>query len=280
MKYTCPTDIAILLAAYNAEKYLDEQLKSLLTQTNSDWTLYIRNDGSTDNTQAIIEMYVASYPDRIIQIDKGAGNLGCNANFFRLLDAVEADYYMFCDADDVWFPEKVSVSYNHIRNEENAHPDMPILAFSDCTVCDAELNVLEKSYWKSAGINPYRFLSFNYLAISGIVGGARTVFNRKVKDLAIPFHEKFMYDHWISLQTAKSGLLSVIDTPLLYYRQHGNNVCGVAVGEAASLSAKIKNLPHMLREYYSNAQLFSRIGYGSFIKYFYYKLLVALRNRF
>ena len=107
--------IAILMSTYNGERYLREQIDSLLNQTYKDWKLYIRDDGSTDETISIIESYVNDYPDLIVLLKDDLGNLGSARSFMRILSVVDADYYMFCDQDDVWLPNKVKdLSLIHI----------------------------------------------------------------------------------------------------------------------------------------------------------------------
>jgi glycosyltransferase involved in cell wall biosynthesis len=96
--------IAILMATYNGEKYLGEQIDSLLAQTNMDWQLYIHDDGSTDNTQAILQEYAQKHSN--IHILEYESQRGAMKNFLSLLQRVEADYYMFCDQDDVWLKQK------------------------------------------------------------------------------------------------------------------------------------------------------------------------------
>ena len=137
--------IAILLAVYNGEKYLSEQIDSILDQTNTSWTLYIRNDGSSDGTQRIIDSYLRRFPDRIVQIDRGGANLGCRGNFFRLMETVEADYYMFSDADDVWLPEKIQRSFSLLKQKEQLYERTLIPNDQDCScswlhACHADSN--------------------------------------------------------------------------------------------------------------------------------------------
>lgn len=277
--YKCPTKIAILLAAYNAEKFIEEQIESIIKQTSDEWTLYIRNDGSSDTTQFIIDKYISMYPLKIIQIDKDGENLGCSKNFYRLLENVDAEYYMFCDADDVWFPEKVQISYDEIKKLESENKNKAALSFCDTCVCDANLNVLEQSYWESANINPHKYLSYNYIAICNFIGGSCSIFNNKAKELILPPRYEFLiYDYWIALQLSKYGVVSVIDLPLKLYRQHGNNICGVLSKSEMGLSSKLKNLHLLLREYWNNACLLRKIGYGSIFKYAFYKIKITLNR--
>lgn len=102
--------VNILLAAYQGEKHIKKQLDSLLQQTYPNITIYIRDDGSKDGTIRLIQEYIASNPTGkdIILLTDGMGNLGCPGTFYQLLGSCkEADYYAFCDQDDVWYPNKV-----------------------------------------------------------------------------------------------------------------------------------------------------------------------------
>ena len=123
--------IAILMATYNGEKYLREQIDSLLAQTCCDWTLYIQDDGSKDATLDIIKSYD---DERIVLVDVGLTRQGACMNFMSLLNMVESEYYMFCDQDDVWFEDKVELSYMRMKEEELKYGiDRPILVFSDAS---------------------------------------------------------------------------------------------------------------------------------------------------
>ncbi len=98
--------ISILLSTYNSELFLKEQIDSLLFQTVKDWVLYIRDDGSTDDTIILIEDYCRDH-DNIILIKDELSNLGTKNSFMKLLSNVDSEYYLFCDHDDVWLPLKI-----------------------------------------------------------------------------------------------------------------------------------------------------------------------------
>ena len=108
--------VAILMSTYNGERYLREQIDSLLNQTYKDWKLYIRDDKSTDGTVSIIEGYVRVYPDQIVYKSDGFGNLGAGCSFMQLLSSIDSDYYMFCDQDDVWMEDKIERTYLYLRS--------------------------------------------------------------------------------------------------------------------------------------------------------------------
>ena len=104
--------IYILLATYNGEKYLKEQLDSLFEQTNQHWTLWIHDDNSKDNTVNIIKKYKSKYPDQIEFLDDDISTGGAKENFTYLLDNIndDYDYIMFCDQDDVWLEDKIEIT--------------------------------------------------------------------------------------------------------------------------------------------------------------------------
>ena len=151
--YKCPKSIAILLAVYNGEKYLSVQIDSIIAQTSHDWVLYIRDDASTDSTQKIIANYCNEH-DNIVVVKDDLGNLGCSENFRQLLRVVDADYYMFSDADDYWLPEKIQVSFDFIRKKEQHYINIPVLVHSDKSIADGDLNILHQSDWRTNRIDP------------------------------------------------------------------------------------------------------------------------------
>lgn len=278
--YTNTKSIAILLAAYNAEKYLEEQIESLISQTNQDWTLYIRNDGSKDNTSKIISDYCDRYAN-IIEIDRGGVNLGCRNNFFRLLEIVESEYYMFCDADDVWFNDKIELSVNRMHEIALVNPDKPLLVHTDSAIYDENLNLIAESFWKTVNINPDKFLTFNQICICCCVGGSTMLFNKRVKKLVFPLVDNnLIFDYWIAINTVKYGVISTIHSPTKKYRQHNSNVCGVTVGDANSIYNKLKIGRSLFRSYRQESEILKTIGYGSFTKYLFYKMVVIMKIRF
>lgn len=109
----CPTEIAILMATYNGEKFLREQIDSIIKQTNNNWTLYIHDDGSTDSTLSIVQQYCREHENIIFLEDEVKGR-GAAQSFFYMLESIDSLYYMFCDQDDYWQPDKVEVSYSQL----------------------------------------------------------------------------------------------------------------------------------------------------------------------
>ena len=103
-------NVAILMSTYNGEKYLEEQVKSIISQDYTDWHLYIRDDGSTDNTVNLIKK-IARDNEKITFLNENKPkNLGVTGSFMDLLANTKAQYYMFSDQDDYWLPDKIKVT--------------------------------------------------------------------------------------------------------------------------------------------------------------------------
>lgn len=269
--------IAILLAVYNGDKFLVEQIESIIAQTNKNWVLYIRNDASTDKTGEIIEQYCNLYPE-IKEVKDSSGNLGCRGNFFRLLKEIESAYYMFSDADDVWLPNKVALSYERMLEMERNFSDKPIIVHTDCSVVDTNLNMIYPEYWKATHFTPEAFYGYNLLSIRNPVAGAVMTINHKVKDLVFPLaNNTILHDRWISMIVAKEqGVFSAIHTPTLLYRQHGNNIYGIDVIKKKSRKQKLIDL-YRLNLFV--AKKLKGAGYGSFFKYIFYKIIIIIKLR-
>lgn len=275
MIYQCPTPIAILLAVYNGEKYLKVQIDSIIEQTNHDWTLYIRDDASTDSTCQIIKDYCAKY-DNIILVKDRLGNLGCYENFKELLQVVEADYYMFSDADDYWLPQKVQISYHFLREREKQYPNIPLLAQCDKMIGDADLNVISQSAWNMGRFNPDWISDYKYIPVQ-IVGGAGAIFNCLVKPYMFepaPFHVS--HDGWLGLQTARYGKIFNIHQSLLIYRRHGRNTTAADPSNQtfSNYLRRFLKFPSTLNYHWKFASHMQKLGYGGKCKYFYFRIVV------
>ena len=220
-------NIAILLATYNGEKYLAEQLNSLLSQTYTDFAVFIHDDGSSDRTVEILREFEQNNPQKI-RILTYAGTGGARNNFYSLLQRVEADYYMFCDQDDIWLPEKIESSLRLLKETENENKNRPCLVFTDLRVVDKNLNTLSESFMESWKIEPERY-EFHDLLRSNIAPGCTMNFNRKCREMAIQIKDidSFeMHDHLMILIAKLCGEVKYLNQKTILYRQHENNELG------------------------------------------------------
>jgi len=221
--------VQVLLASYNGEKYIAEQIDSILNQDYQHFTLTVRDDGSTDRTLSIVTEFASRYPQKIrVLANNGEKGLGASLNFGRLLDAVDGSYFMFCDQDDVWFRDKISRSVEAITGlETQGGKDVPLLVFSDLEVTDNKLNVLHPSFWELRKLDPAMAFSYEELIANNVIAGCTILFNRAARQLALPIPaNRFLHDQWIGFHVAYYGKLSFLKEPTLFYRQHEKNEMG------------------------------------------------------
>jgi glycosyltransferase involved in cell wall biosynthesis len=137
------TRVAILLATYNGEKYLDEQLRSLLAQTYRDFVIIVRDDCSGDRTPEILAKWAAAHPGQIRVVSDDHGNLRSAANFSRLMQLCDEPYFAFSDQDDVWLPRKIELMVSEVRLlERKFGTKTPILVHSDLRAVDEDLEII------------------------------------------------------------------------------------------------------------------------------------------
>ncbi len=232
--------IAVLLSTYNGEKFLGEQLDSLLAQSYRSFVLVVRDDSSTDGTFALLQGYVDRHPDVLHLLPKDNDNKGANAAFAYLIDYVlnnksmlglHSAYMMFCDQDDIWYPDKMEKQIAAMLQAERSNAtessqQLPVLVHSDLEVVSEQNTVIAKSLIDYQGLEIDRN-TFPNLVISNLVTGCTALINEALAEKALPIPEKaIMHDWWLALIATAFGELVYLDTALVHYRQHGNNTIG------------------------------------------------------
>lgn len=266
-------EIAILLATYNGGKFLKEQIDSLYAQSRKDWTLYIHDDGSTDNTPDIIKKYAQEH-DNVVILDYPSQH-GAKDNFFSMVDAVDASYYFFCDQDDKWLDNKIKTEMARMEQLERMNPESPIMVFSDVFVADEKLNIINRSLWKMSGAHIDFLATFEECGATPFVTGCTMLINRKAKETIIhPTDKATMHDAWITLCTLKAGgIISAVREPLLYYRQHGKNSLGASDESKRDWKYKLRNIKRIIKCDIAHWQMLKALGYGSIFKHIRYKFI-------
>lgn len=222
----------ICLATFNGEKYIKEQIESIQNQSVKNWSLLIRDDGSTDDTIRIINE-ISKTDNRITIIEDKKGNIGVIKSFSAILGEAltqNPDYIWFCDQDDVWLPNKMHAMLNSIISKNEINESTPILAHSDLRVVDQNLIQIDESLIhlidEKYGVSP-KNVSINNLLHRNYISGCACVINKKLAEISYPFPNGIiMHDWWLSLLALITGEIIYIDDKLINYRQHGNNNIG------------------------------------------------------
>ncbi|RZA14432.1 MAG: glycosyltransferase family 2 protein [Proteobacteria bacterium] len=211
--------LAILMATYNGEPFISEQIKSLQQQSFQDWTLFVRDDGSSDRTRDLVSAFAAD--DLRIKLLPEHNNLRVTQNFFRLLEVAEGyDFYAFCDQDDWWLESKLSDAVGILQAKD---AKIPRLYFARLTIANEVLHPI--------GASPIpKIMSFDNALSQNVVTGCTVVINATGRELVLraPRNDSRIWSHdwWFYLVISRFGELSYNPKPGILYRQHAQNLMG------------------------------------------------------
>lgn len=267
--------ISILLASYNGERFIKEQIESLLGQTNQEFRLFICDDKSSDNTFEIISSYAVKYPDKIFIKQNSKNTGGAKYNFINMMIEYKDDHVMLCDQDDIWLPDKIETTLKKIYEMEAVYgKSTPLLVHSDLTVVDEELRVISDSFMKTI-MADYSKTSLNSLITQNTLTGCTAMYNRALAELITAKPEyMIMHDWWLMLTAAAFGQIGTVNEPVILYRQHGNNEVG---------AKKVNTLSHMIQKIVYHREMSDAIKQtyaqaDSFLKAFGAKLTESQRE--
>ena len=221
--------IAILMAVYEPRMdWLREQLLSLNAQTYSNLKLYIRDDCSPtvpyDEIQSCVQDCIRAFP---YEIQRNEKNLGSNGTFELLTREADGEYFAYCDQDDVWLPEKLSML------ETCMEDGVVQMVCSDVQVIDGDGNLTADSITQVR--HRHRFCSgsdevFHALLTRNFAIGCTMLIRREAAREALPFLPEMVHDHWLAMVAASRGTVLSLLQPQIQYRIHGGNQTGVLVG--------------------------------------------------
>ena len=233
--------VEVLMAVYNGEGYIREQIESILNQTYKNIHLIIRDNCSTDQTVAIVQGYQSKYPNKITLLTSSQ-NVGIIGNFAALLEHAHGDYIMFSDHDDVWLPYKVGRTLEKMDAlEQEFGSNIPILVHTDLKVVNKTLEVIHPSFWKYAKLNPEQ-RSLSRQLTQNQITGCTLMLNRPLLDLARPLPKNIvMHDWWLGICAAAFGKIGFLAEPTMLYRQHGNNDTGAKKFSLYTIIKRILN---------------------------------------
>lgn len=276
-------DIAVLLATYNGGKYIREQLESLFQQSCKQFHLYVRDDGSSDDTMKIVEEFRQKYPDRITILEDSQKHRGAAKSFMYLLENVDSEYYMFCDQDDIWLPEKIEKTFARMKEVERtaaaqvsgtAAKNVPVLVATDLKVVDEQLSPIKESFNKDLKINVFRKHP-ELICVRHVVTGCTMMFNRAAKLAALPMSPRAtMHDEWVALCVHfKGGVISILDDSTILYRQHTSNTLGAEQARKGFFARAIARAGQ--KQFCQVAKLLHKDFGLSYLKFLMYKILYS-----
>lgn len=225
--------IHVLLAAYEGEKFLPEQIESILKQIKPN-TLNVKitigTDPSNDRTRDIAENYARSH-QAIDHIANKYPSGSALANFGKLMELAsksDSEYFALADQDDYWHEDKLIKSFRRITEiEKSSEKGIPILIFTDSQIVNEDLSLVSESFWMHERLDPRVCNNYKKLTFQNVGQGCTFLFNRELLELALPLpKEARMHDHWLMLVASVFGITSYIEEPTLSYRQHSSNVVG------------------------------------------------------
>lgn len=227
--------VAVLMSTYNGEKYIQEQIDSILAQKgNFELDLWVRDDGSKDSTQAILKKYAEKKQLRWYD----GKNLKPAQSFMNLIKHCKGyDYYSFADQDDYWWPEKIINGINTIKDKQT----LPVLYCANAELADSQLQSLGRTVYESKPkVDLYT------VSCAGGLLGCTMIFNKTLAEIVqyydIP-ENIIMHDFLLAeLCLAMGGEIRYEAEATMKYRQHGCNTVGVSYGFIKTIKERVQDI--------------------------------------
>lgn len=265
--------VEILMATYNGEKYLRKQLDSILNQSYQNWKLLVRDDGSSDNTVAILNEYARRDP-RIKFFLNETNEHGWQLNFQNLImhAAEHCQYYMFCDQDDIWEIFKIKEFLNVICQLEKQNPDKPVLVYANMEIIDSDGKVIESNFNSIYNMNIKHgsdvFYSSRCYGCNMMINSNELSVMQRL--LTSNFYKLLGHDGFAAKTTAAlNGIIYFIDKPCMQYRRTQTNATasqefGISAHRVAKMMKKFDTIAsNQVSVYYQSLltiQLFREAG--------------------
>lgn len=203
------------MATYNGANYIARQLDSLVSQSYPYWKLVVHDDGSTDDTLAIVSGY-SMRDSRITLLDDAVLNQGASKNYLHLLNEVASDLYLFCDQDDIWLANKVERMVSAISRFQE-----PTLVYANAYFYSEDRVINQKT----TTIHPLTLRDTMFFNAG--IQGCSMIINAQLLTILKPFPDEVaMHDHLLTMGAAVFGRIVYVDEVLMWYRQHERNVTG------------------------------------------------------
>lgn len=213
---------SVVLASCQGDRFIGEQLDSILPQLAPEDEVIVSDDASTDGTLRII----AQRHDNRIRVLANDHRVGYVANFQRAIAHCRGNYVFFADQDDVWLPHKVATLEAAMQTSE--------CVASDATVVDEHLNAVHRSYFELRGARDFSWLS---IYLKPPIIGATLACRREYLQSLLPFPARVPHDFWLTFNAVVDGKLTIVQTPLILYRRHGDALSVTARGRRRSFGS-------------------------------------------
>ena len=293
--------VSIILSAYNGERYIKEQIESIMSSVFKDFTLYVFDDCSTDSTFDIVSDMASQYGDRLVLM-RNEVNRGSTLSFLNGLKHVNATaptpYYMFCDQDDVWLMDKIGISLKAIcKIEHRRRQGKPVLVFTDAIIVGDDKEYISRSFHKTNHMK-VRKHDFAHVLMENKGMGCTMIMNRALVDLVSQTGPDIRYhDWWMSLIASSFGIIRYVRIPTMLYRQHASNQVGQTsfkdyiqrrTGKKAEIRQRLKityaQAAYFKTVYYDRLSRRKKARLNSFIRLesagFLRRRWIVIRNRF
>lgn len=253
--------IDVLMSTYNGARFLEAQIDSILAQDHRDIRLLVRDDGSTDETREIVKRY-AGKDHRVKLVEDNHGNLRAFRSFMKLVEVSDAPYFMYADQDDVWLPNRISKMLAAIRSiEAESGSNTPAVVFSDLTIVDEDLNVVDPSLWHFQQFDPNISRNWKHLLAQNVVLGCAMIANAAARKISLPYRLPDMpHDQWVALKASRYGRIEFIREATILYRQHGDNHSGANSFRLSYALERLPGLRHRFTEYRNAARVFEGVS--------------------
>lgn len=213
--------VSVVMATYNGERFLEQQINSVLTQTVKPAEIIVCDDDSTDNTIAILEKFSNNHS---LTYYRNAKRIGVVENFKKAVSlAAPGNYIALCDQDDIWLPQKIEKSIEALSKIDDGIS--PAMIYSDLILINSNEQVLNPSVDNELGHDKYKHC-LETLLFGNFVLGCTIMMNESMRAFFsdIPDNKAFNHDTWITFVAFTFGKVSRLDRPYIRYRKHGDNV--------------------------------------------------------
>ena len=274
-------NIGVVVATYNGEHYILEQLKSIIAQSIKPDLIIISDGGSFDNTINLCDSYLSKQKVQY-RILKSKTKLGVKDNFEKGLINCDSNYIFFCDQDDYWLPNKIKNAIDLFENKNAC------VVFCNAYITDDKLNPTGNTLWNSIGYHPLNKINIyekndiefhNELLKHNVMTGMCMAIDSKIKNILIPFSNNAIHDVWIAHCSICEGNVISLNSADVLYRQHGNNVVGTTKNLRKSYLKRNDYFDKIKKRALFLEDIINRIDLDSNIKSIYFEYLSFMNNR-